>query len=82
MSVIKFTRNQQEAIVAKLQRYFINELDQDIGQFDAEFLIDFFAKEMGSAFYNKGLLDAQAIVNEKVLTISDAIYEIEQPSDI
>lgn len=80
--MIKFTRNQQEAIVAKLQRYFINELDQDIGQFDAEFLIDFFAKEMGSAFYNKGLLDAQAIVNEKVLTISDAIYEIEQPSDI
>ena len=80
--MIKFTRNQQEAIVAKLQRYFINELDQDIGQFDAEFLIDFFAKEIGSAFYNKGLLDAQAIVNEKVLTISDAIYEIEQPSDI
>lgn len=80
--MIKFTRNQQEAIVAKLQRYFINELDQDIGQFDAEFLIDFFAKEMGNAFYNKGLLDAQAVVNEKVLTISDAIYEIEQPSDI
>lgn len=80
--MIKFTRTQNEAMVAKLQRYFINELDQDIGQFDAEFLIDFFAKEMGNAFYNKGLLDAQAVVNEKVLTISDAIYEIEQPSDI
>ncbi|WP_260679313.1 DUF2164 domain-containing protein [Thalassomonas sp. M1454] len=80
--MIKFTRSQNDAMVAKIQRYFINELDQDIGQFDAEFLIDFFAKEMGNAFYNKGLLDAQAIVNEKVLTISDAIYEIEQPSDI
>lgn len=80
--MIKFTRNQNEAMVAKLQRYFINELDQEIGQFDAEFLIDFFAKEMGNAFYNKDLLDAQAVVNEKVLTISDAIYEIEQPSDI
>ncbi|TRX55927.1 DUF2164 domain-containing protein [Thalassomonas sp. M1454] len=79
---MKFTRSQNDAMVAKIQRYFINELDQDIGQFDAEFLIDFFAKEMGNAFYNKGLLDAQAIVNEKVLTISDAIYEIEQPSDI
>ena len=80
--MLKFTRSQNEAMVAKLQRYFINELDQDLGQFDAEFLIDFFAKEMGNAFYNKGLLDAQAIVNEKVLTIADAIYEIEQPSDI
>ncbi|MBQ24276.1 MAG: hypothetical protein CL546_04995 [Alcanivorax sp.] len=31
-------------------------LQQDIGGFEAEFLIDFFAKELGPHFYNLGNL--------------------------
>ena len=46
MSDIKFTAQQREAMVAKLQRYFDRELEQDLGQFDAEFLLDFIAKDM------------------------------------
>ena len=82
MSSIKFSNAQKDGLVVKLQRYFEAELDQQLGQFDAEFLLDFFAKEMGAVYYNQGLYDAQAILNDKVTDISDAIYEIEKPTDI
>lgn len=79
MSTIEFSLQQKEQIIIKLQKYFLKELDSELEQFDADFLLDFIAKEMGVFFYNKGLYDAQTILNEKIDTISDAIYEIEQP---
>ncbi|MEW6998210.1 DUF2164 domain-containing protein [Colwelliaceae bacterium BS250] len=82
MSNIEFSAAQKDALILKLQRYFQTELEQDLEQFDAEFLLDFFAKEMGNVYYNQGLYDAQAVLNEKVDSISDAIYEIEKPTDI
>ena len=82
MSNIEFSAAQKDALILKLQRYFQAELEQDLEQFDAEFLLDFFAKEMGNVYYNQGLYDAQAVLNEKVDSISDAIYEIEKPTDI
>lgn len=82
MSTIEFSKAQKEGLVLKLQHYFEGELDQELGQFDAEFLLDFFSKEMGAVYYNQGLYDAQAILNDKVADISDAIYEIEKTTDI
>jgi len=79
MVSIKFSPQEKEQLVLKLQQYFDRELEQEIGQFDAEFLLDFFSKEVGSFYYNRGLYDAQNIVNERVEHISDAIYELEQP---
>lgn len=45
-------------VVAKLPKYFEDELQQEIGSFDAEFLLDFFSKEVGAYYYNQGLTDA------------------------
>lgn len=79
MTEIEFSREEKAAIVTKLQRYFEAELDQEIGQFDAEFLLDFISKEFGAVYYNKGLNDAQAILQSRLDSITDAIYEIEMP---
>lgn len=79
MSIIEFSLQEKNIITEKLQKYFHKELDHELEQFDAEFLLDFLAKEMGVFFYNRGLNDAQAILHEKIDIISDAIYEIERP---
>jgi uncharacterized protein (DUF2164 family) len=81
MAKIEFPDDQKDIIVSKIQRYFNQELEQNIGQFDARFLLDFFSKEMGSFYYNKGLYDAQTIIASKVDTITDAIYELEQSTN-
>ncbi|MFT5755952.1 MAG: hypothetical protein ACI9LM_000664 [Alteromonadaceae bacterium] len=79
MTNIKFSLQEKEQLIDKLQRYFLKELDQELEQFDADFLLDFFSKELGAYFYNRGLYDAQAILTERLESISDAIYEIEKP---
>lgn len=83
MATIKFTHQETEQLVTKIQRYFSNELAQELGQFDAEFLLDFFAKEVGVYFYNRGLFDAQAVIADKLEHVSEmvqeGISEIEKP---
>jgi len=80
MSEIKFTREERELICRKIQLYFHEELDQEIGQFDAGFLLDFFAEEIGPYFYNRGLYDAQAILESRLENMAEAIYDIEKPT--
>ena len=80
MTNIKFSLQEKEQLIDKLQRYFSKELNQELGQFDADFLLDFFSDEIGAHFYNRGLYDAQAILTERLESIADAIYEIEKPT--
>ena len=81
MSKIEFSIEQRESMVQKLQSYFDSELDQELEQFDAEFLLDFFAKDIGAHFYNRGLHDARAIFESRVESIDDEIYAIEKEID-
>jgi uncharacterized protein (DUF2164 family) len=79
MDKIEFTRQEKELMAQKVKVYFRDELNQDIGGFDAEFLVDFFAREMGGFFYNRGLYDAETLITEKVSEISDQLLELEKP---
>ena len=78
---IKFSSDEKDIIVRKIKLYFSEELHQQIGSFDAEFLLDFFAKEVGAYFYNRGLYDAQAVLSSKLDDIHDAIYQLERPTE-
>lgn len=77
--MIEFDSQQKSLIVHKIKRYFDEEMHQDIGQFEAEFLLDFFAKEVGAYFYNKGIEDANAVINHKFDEIQQAMFDIELP---
>ena len=82
MPEIEFSNEEKEILVQKLKLYFETELDREIGQFEAQFLLDFISSEIGAFYYNRGLNDAQAIVLSKMEDISDAFYEIEKPTNI
>lgn len=76
---MEFTQQEADIIVSKIKKYFTDELDSDIGGFEAEFLLAFFAKEIGPYFYNKGLADASQLLLEKTEEINYLIQELEQP---
>ena len=82
MAGIDFSAEQKAALVAKLQGYFAEELGQELGRFDAEFLLDFFARELGNAFYNQGLQDARAVLARRLDELAEAIDELEQPTGL
>lgn len=78
MSKIEFTEEETAVMVSKLQTYFLDELSQEMGQFEAEFLLAFFAKGIGAHYYNRGLQDARAIFESKIESIDEEIYSIEK----
>lgn len=79
MAEIKFSKEEQDILIQKLQSYFSRELAQDIGGFDAQFLLDFIGEEIGSYYYNLGLRDAQMLLAKKLDDISDSISLLEKP---
>ncbi|MFT4255718.1 MAG: DUF2164 domain-containing protein [Pseudoxanthomonas sp.] len=79
---IRFSDEEKAAIVRKLQLYFSEELDQQIGRFDAEFLLDFFAQEIGAHFYNRGVQDAQAVLSARLDDIQDMLYQLAKPTEL
>lgn len=81
MPDIQFSSDEKEVIVRRIKLYFAEELKQEIGRFDAEFLLDFFAGEVGAYFYNRGLYDAQAILSGKLDELGEAIYQLERPTE-
>lgn len=77
MPEIKFSKDEIDILTKKIQLYFSEELDHKIGQFDAQFLLDFISENIGPYFYNRGLYDAQSILEKRMESISEAIYDIE-----
>lgn len=80
MADIKLSQDDTDRLVSKIKTYFHDELNQDIGGFEAEFLIDFFAKEVGPYLYNQGLADANRVFTEKAEDVSYLIQELEKPT--
>jgi uncharacterized protein (DUF2164 family) len=80
MAIISFSKPERDAIVKKIQEYFAKELDQDIGQFEASFLLNFFADEIGPFFYNKALQDSQAVLRKRSDEISNDIENLVKPT--
>ncbi|BDX06509.1 DUF2164 domain-containing protein [Planctobacterium marinum] len=78
MSDIQFNKEQKEVLVSKLQSWFERELDQELGQFDGEFLLDFISNEMGAYYYNRGLQDARVVLEERLQSIDEDLYAIEK----
>tara|TARA_R110001583_G_scaffold17005_1_gene69278 strand:- start:1432 stop:1683 length:252 start_codon:yes stop_codon:yes gene_type:complete len=81
MAAIEFSSEQKSRVVSEIQRYFEKELDQEIGDFDAEFLLDFFSDKLGPAYYNQGLNDARQLLDEKLDTITESFYELEKVTE-
>jgi len=75
---LKFEKDQRAAIVGKIQRYFVEELDSEIGAIPAELLLNFFTENIGPFYYNQGLSDAQAVFAKSLDDVNDQIYGLEQ----
>ncbi|OAV52377.1 hypothetical protein A6U98_26605 [Rhizobium sp. WYCCWR10014] len=77
MKKIEFSKEEKAEIVSRIRAYFDRELDP-IGALPAEFLLDFFAEEIGPYFYNRGLRDAQAALLQRMDDVSEDIHLLER----
>lgn len=58
MADINLTSAERDLLREKLCAYCEKNFDLELEQFDAEFFVDFIAKELGPMFYNAGIEEA------------------------
>jgi len=75
----KLTRDQKLEPVRQLQQYFRDELDEEIGDLPADFLLDFVFELIGPFAYNQALTDARHIVADRSAVIDEEILALERP---
>lgn len=56
---IDFSKEQRSEITASLKRYFADELDHDLSEIQAGFLLEYFLIEIAPLAYNRGVEDAR-----------------------
>jgi uncharacterized protein (DUF2164 family) len=74
---IELDKATRERLIASIQRYFTEHLEQDIGHLKASLLLDFALKEVGPSVYNLAVGDAQTAVQQMVSEIDGTCFERE-----
>lgn len=74
---IKLKPDVERRLVASIQRYCADNLDDEMGELKAKLLLDFCVREIGPSVYNQAVLDAQAAMHDKVAEIDTVCYQAE-----
>jgi uncharacterized protein (DUF2164 family) len=72
---IELDKQETKEVVASLQHYFREELDQEISEMRAKFLLDYILKEIAPLAYNKGVKDAEFYFRGKLEDLSGTCFE-------
>jgi len=63
---IKLEREKRDEMVKAIIYYFKTDRDEEIGQLAAGLVLDFVIEKLAPEFYNQGVLDSCAYMDEKV----------------
>lgn len=74
---INLSDDRRHRIIRSVRQHFLDEFDDEISDFRAEALIDFFVRELGPPVYNQGVRDAAKYLQEKLSDIEGEVYEVE-----
>lgn len=69
----KFSREEKQHLVRELQTYCVDELDMELGGFQAEFLLDFMVKQLAPHTYNQALKDVEALIWDRTERLNEEI---------
>ena len=72
---IDIPKEARQQAVASLQRYFKQNMDDEIGNLTADALLGFFIEELGPVIYNKAVSDVQNRLQARVLDVDAEVYE-------
>jgi uncharacterized protein (DUF2164 family) len=65
------------AAIASLQRYFVENMPEALGELPAGMLLDFFLEEVGPVIYNRAIHDAQTRLQLRVADLTGELFEDE-----
>ena len=72
---LELTKEETEQVIPSVQKYFREELDQELSEMRARFLLEYFQKEIAPLAYNKGVKDAEQYFRNKTEDLTGICYE-------
>ncbi len=67
----------RKALIASIRRYVEENLDAEIGDLKAGFLLDYCLQEIGPTIYNQAIADARAFMLDRLVDLESLCYEPE-----
>lgn len=64
-------REDRQRVVSDLQAWFLDERGERIGDLAADLLVEFFQEKAARHWYNRGVLDAQAMARDRLERLAD-----------
>lgn len=74
MFAIKLLREQKLLLIERVKAYFYEQRSEEIGDLQAELLLEFMLRELGPTIYDKALDDAIRAVGERMLSLEDDLH--------
>lgn len=72
---IELTKQEIADIIPSLQKYFREELEQELSEMHAKFLLGYILKEIAPFAYNKGVNDAESYFRSKIEDLPGTCFE-------
>ena len=76
---IKLSDEACDRASAAVQRFFVDEFDRELSDFQARRLIDFLLRHLGAPVYNQAIQDARKFLQAKLDDLDGEFYEPEEP---
>lgn len=74
---IELNKDARKQAVLSIERYFLDTLDEKIGNIQAAALLNFFVEEIGPCIYNQAVLDVQERLQTRIMEIDIEVHEDE-----
>ncbi|MBP1936740.1 DUF2164 domain-containing protein [Paenibacillus sediminis] len=76
---MKLPKEQRDQMIRWIQQYFEEERGDAMGELAADGVLDFFMTHLSPYVYNQAINDARHLVNQRMMSIEEDIYALEQP---
>jgi len=77
---IALSEERRRDLTSRIQHFFGAEFEQQLSDFQARRVLDFFVRHLGAPVYNQAIQDARAFLQEKLSDLEGEFYEPEEPS--
>ena len=74
---IELSQETKQQLIESIKQYFVENMDEEVGDLKALLLLEFCMKEIGPTIYNQAISDAQTFMRDKVSDLDGSCFEPE-----
>ena len=78
---IELDKDIKARAVKAIQKHFEERRDDEIGNLEAQFLLEVLVEQAGPSIYNQAIRDAQALMQDKLIDLDGELFEPDPPPD-